>query len=909
MANTSGIYNSTHTGNSAQDLFGRIWIGIFTLGISEIVIACDEKKIKEEKAEQEYEARMKTYSYSGENKAYITGASNAVATGESQPFFCGRVNYTPYLMQEPYYSCPAYSNSHFNRTPKFYSYMELGFPSLVLKKVKAGDVVLKTFTDEEPQDGVYSISTGKYSGQIEIKQKARFTTLSKLNYKTSFNSLNTSDFTNDDGSIAKFDIDPKTKKTTVTLHFPDGLQYSQGFTRTLKIKITVWLSDSEKRYIHLDGVTTFTDNTNSFNTTKTMSQNEFFMTGSYTFSLSDFAAMTYTNPKISISYTTKIGSGAPSGSSFTPTIVLTSIQSECFDPMKSSKPAGILEDNGTAGLVNCLCVEDRELDYTTNVAVELNAKENDVNVGNFTIEAGAIARVWNSSTHTWSNIKSETSNPAAWALEILTSSVHPLSQYDDDEIDLEAFGEWYEFCEDRGYKFDYTISKTMSKSSILDKICTAGDGYVYQDFYLDKITVGIDKSQMGSIACYNSQNILSISNKKSFGRRVDGVKVTYKNADADFKSETEYIMRNGIERTSDSVLTSLTLEGICTHDHVVKFVRKYMASLNLRTKNITLAVGPEAVAYPLLKKVIIQTDSLKVGISNGVIDSVITENGYITGLVLRDSVTFEEDKNYGILVNCISGLSTAALGIRIAGTGRTKEVELVTPLEFENAALIPEAGAIFSFGELDDDNEFSKISSPFLILSKQKTDKGYTLNLVEYNEAVYDATGTIPDYKSNITENSRTTAPEEKNFVTPKELEVAVQSVDVVDEYGNLTITNSDVSPKMGVYIGTGHVYNLNGNQTDEDGNNSENLTFNGDYDNDVYLDDEGQSFNGTIEKDINGLSRDVVILSKADKLWVCGKVITNAGEICYPPINDVITTNSGLTQTQINSKIFKWSL
>ena len=48
-------------------------------------------------------------------------------------------------------------------------------------------------------------------------------------------------------------------------------------------------------------------------------------------------------------------------------------QSVCFDPNKSSAPAGTISDSGTAGLVSCEILEARERAYCTILGVKLKA--------------------------------------------------------------------------------------------------------------------------------------------------------------------------------------------------------------------------------------------------------------------------------------------------------------------------------------------------------------------------------------------------------------------------------------------------------------------------------------------------------------------------------------------------------
>ena len=118
----------------------------------------------------------------------------------------------------------------------------------------------------------------------------------------------------------------------------------------------------------------------------------------------------------------------------------------------------------------------------------------------------------------------------------------------------------------------------------------------------------------------------------------------------------------------------------------------------------------------------------------------------------NELLTFDPQKSYGIIVNCYSTDDGKPVAIKVEGTGTTDELTVTTTIR-TSATFKPEAGNIFSFGELDIDGEFSKVTTEYLISDIKRSDKGFNLELVNYNEAIYDS-GTIPAYKSNLTKKA-----------------------------------------------------------------------------------------------------------------------------------------------------------
>ena len=445
-------------------------------------------------------------------------------------------------------------------------------------------------------------------------------------------------------------------------------------------------------------------------------------------------------------------------------------QSVCFDPDKSA-----------GELVPCKIVEDRERAFCTILGLKLKAtKINEDKLKKINIISHGVARTWNGTT--WSSTKAATRNPAAWALEILTSDSHPASKYNDSEIDLDSFGDYYEFCELNGYKFDYVITQNIKKADVLNYIMEATGACIYTDIY-GRRAVAFDHPQENALAVYNPQNIIDIQNKKTFGRRTDALRIKWVNSSDDlFQEDTYLLMRevDGVPLTlnENSIIKDITVTGITTFDHIVKYARRLMAVEILRPKTTIIEVGNEGIFYTPLSKILIQDDSLKIGIGKGyTIRECVWQSGLLKKIYTNELLTFDPQKSYGIIVNCYSTDDGKPVAIKVTGTGTTDELTVTTTLR-SSAAFKPESGNIFSFGELDINGEFSKVTTEYLISDIKRSDKGFNLDLVNYNEAIYDS-GTIPEYKSNITK--KTTAEKKRipaDAVTHEELLETVATVD-----------------------------------------------------------------------------------------------------------------------------------
>ena len=727
-----------------------------------------------EKAKEELE-RMKKLSNSPEidNRPFLRGASNTIATGNNQPYIIGRHLFTPYLLCSPFYEITGKDGSE----QYIYTVLECGFNKQVIKKIAIDDITIKSFKDGIPQEGAYNIDAGIFTedGRIEIAQDGEMLSdIPSLNYKVDSKTCNDeiprdSDVKDGKKSYLTYTLNPYAMDVDIAISFPYGLYAMNNDGDKIETQVTITPQYS------LDGGSSWNDfyfNNNGVRTNffkRCISTKELRYVAHKDFTISDYETLK-TNNQTAI-YIRIRSNGNAGDSSIKNDCYCLFNQSTCYDPDKSKN----------AELVPCKIIEDRERAFCTILALKLKAsKINEDKLKKINIITQGIARTWNGKK--WSVEKAETRNPAAWALEIETSDSHPASRYSDDELDLESFGEYYEYCQEKDYKFDWVITQNTKKDSTLNHIMEATGACIYTDIY-GRRAIAIDKPQENALAVYNPQNIISIQNKKTFGRRTDGLRIKYINSKDDlFQEDTYLLMREvndkPLEITPDSIIKDINTTGITTFDHIVKYARRLMAIEALRPKTTIIEVGNEGVFYTPYSKILIQDDSLKIGIGKGyTIASMKWRSGLLKKIYTNEPLIFDAMKTYGIIVNCFTEKGIQPLSIKVEGEGTTNELTVLTNIR-ASADVKPEENNIFSFGELDIDGEFSKISTPYIISQIKRSEKGFNLELVNYHEAIYNS-GKIPDYKSNTTQKIiTTTKPIPIERITREELDDIISKAD-----------------------------------------------------------------------------------------------------------------------------------
>lgn len=705
-------------------------------------IALYKAKEASEKAEEELEKMKKLTNKSDiDNRPFLRGASNTLATGNSQPYIIGRHFFTPYLLSKPFYQITGEDGAD----EYTYTALECGFNKQILQTVAIDDIKIKTFNSNTPQEGAYNIDAGIFAedGKIEIAQDgALLTALSALNYKTESSACNDeiphdSDVEAGTQEYLTYTLNPYAKDVDIAITFPYGLYAMNDDGDKIETQTTITPQYS------LDGGATwysftFNNNGTATNTFKcNVSTKELRYVAHKDFTAADYAAV-QANGENAIYI--RVRNGGNSGDSMIHNdCYVLYYQSVCFDPDKS-----------TGELVPCKIVEDRERAFCTILGLKLKAtKINEDKLKKINIVTHGIARTWNGTA--WSTTKTATRNPAAWVLEIETSPSHPASRRADSELDLESLGEYYEHCESNGYKFDWTITQNTKKDDVLNYIMEATGACIYYDIY-GRRAIAIDRPQKNALAVYNPQNIINIQNKKTFGRRTDGLRIKYINSKGDLYQEDTYlVMREGQTLNQDSLIKDITVTGITTFEHIVKYARRLMAIEVLRPKTTIIEAGNEGIFYTPFSKILVQDDSLKIGIGKGfTIRDCEWRSGLLKKIYTNEPLTFDPAKTYGIIANCFTADGVKPVSIKVSGTGTTNELTVNTQIR-TSANAKPEQGNIFSFGELDENGEFTKVTTEYIISQIKRSEKDFNLEVVNYNEAIYDS-GTIPDYKSNITE-------------------------------------------------------------------------------------------------------------------------------------------------------------
>lgn len=677
---------------------------------------------------------------------FIRGAKNRCALGEAVQFVMGSIYNTPYNLTNGFYSIGGTDGVDSYYTAAF----SCGYNPQKITEILIGNesICKRTggISGELPFDST-SIYFKNNANRVEVRQPGEYFSLAYCNQKVS-STYSGAELKHDYGKDAVpviVQAADNAMKIQVCIQFSALREYdsshSNWSTRSVQVNAE-WSNDGGANWHQIifngsESKTIEEVTTNNWFTRNANHNIRFVAEKSFT------ASESY-GKQISIRLT-KLTPKKEQNSQ--EDCALLWYQTFCYDAQRSS----------ASNLESCNVMEPELLNKTTKVAYRILADDSTQDILDelHCITEGK-ARTWNGTQ--WSSTKASTRNPAAWLLEILTSDVHQPSKIADEQIDLASFGLLYEYCTQNGFYCDGIISKSEKKKDVLEKIlktCNATLIINNEGLY----EVCIDKEEENPVALLNAENIVSFSFSKSLAKKVDGTKVTFTNRES-WTVDTFHSMLDGgsYDYTTDTV-DSLAIDYVTEYSHAYKVAQRQLRQRQLQPREIKVDVGHEGDYYPLYSTVLLQLPHLLQGLRSSVIKALkYNASGAITKIEISDLVDFVENTRYGIIIQATNDYGHKMYSAEVTNEETTESTRILTlaePLDISSQNIVPEMGNHLSFGTLDENGRFTKITNTMKIYGIEPNGKdGFTLTLKDYNEDVYRYTPAgvpIPSYKSNVT--------------------------------------------------------------------------------------------------------------------------------------------------------------
>lgn len=639
------------------------------------------------------------------------------------------------------------SEAHYEKDNTEYNYrvFQAGFADQAIEEIRADDEVLIKFNPPVTSADSFLSSTLFQDSRLEIRENGEAFKNENFNFKMDVQETGTELKLSDDESYSdlEYTVPVNTKSVYIPLEFPSGLYTTNdnGSRSARTIRTLVQYST--------DGGTTYKDLQTQFGRNGAIEDNnrsDLYFVLEHTFADAEilYAVKNGQPIKIKIScLTPKTENGNTCDN-----MQVVKIRSRLIDEKKARK-------NGAVEYAPLLDKKIDDLSVKIGLCLKATATNKD-KAGKIQIVTCGMARIWNKTSRVWSSEKKATRNPASWLLEVLTSKTHPASKLSDDEIDLESFGDLYEYCETNALNIDLVISTGDTKENILKKILKTANAGLYRSIY-GKLAAAIDDKKTNAVAILNQQNLISFSAEKSLARNVDGYRVTF-TENQFWKEDTQVFMRDGsdyADSPADVQIEELKIDSFTADSssgdfsQVYKTIRRKINADILRAHTYSLEIGKEGYFFPLFSKIKIQHPALYTGLGSSVIKRTIVSGQKITALELYSPVQYSKDARYGAVIQCVNKNYSRILNVEYTAENEESTViNLVSPISV-SAETVPSADNILSFGTLSSDGSFKTITNEMTITEIKPTSNGYRLTGVDYSDALFEY-GAIPRYECNL---------------------------------------------------------------------------------------------------------------------------------------------------------------
>lgn len=281
----------------------------------------------------------------------------------------------------------------------------------------------------------------------------------------------------------------------------------------------------------------------------------------------------------------------------------------------------------------------------------------------FNYIAQAIIPIWNGTD--W-NTTAATSNPAAIVRYLLTNkAVNPRAE-SLNHLDNDSLVEYYEWCESSGYKADGIIAEACKIGEIVNEILKNSQCAMIP-LYNGKHTFVIDKPNKIPVGLFNMHNSWNFKWTPSVGRQTEAIRASFVENDDWTQDElTLYWYNGGVHDTPEAGKSDLDYEMVkkeykyvCDRASVRRIVAYELETIQTKRNQFEFDVNLEAMNMMLLDRVYISNTANMQNESTGLIKSVITNNGNLTGFELYSDIDIPE--NAKIVIRSLDYINQKAI--------------------------------------------------------------------------------------------------------------------------------------------------------------------------------------------------------------------------------------------------------
>ena len=265
----------------------------------------------------------------------------------------------------------------------------------------------------------------------------------------------------------------------------------------------------------------------------------------------------------------------------------------------------------------------------------------------FNYIAEARIPVWNGTD--WNTIQAS-ENPAAIIRYLLTDTLANPRPISPDLIDNDSLVMLYNWCEQEGYKADGIVSEATKTMDVINEILKNCQGAMIP-LLNGKHTFAIDGNEKTPKGMFNQHNSWDFTWSPTLGRQTEAIRASFTDSEDYTQDEVTVYWYDGAvhneikEGTTDAdyLLVKKDLKYVTDRASVIKSITYELLCTQTKRNNFEFSVNLEALNMTLLDRVYVSNSANMQNESTGLIKSVITDNGNITGFELYSNIEIPEN--------------------------------------------------------------------------------------------------------------------------------------------------------------------------------------------------------------------------------------------------------------------------
>ena len=285
-------------------------------------------------------------------------------------------------------------------------------------------------------------------------------------------------------------------------------------------------------------------------------------------------------------------------------------------------------------------------------------------------------------------------NPAALALELMTSADVNYRPIPLDRIDLATWRQFYNFCQNHGWQYNHVHQDGKPLGEVLLSLLSAGLGTITLNG-AHQYSVAWDEPDADYVDMATPRTCWGFEIRKEFPiEPIDGLRVEFINEDKNYQVDERTVYTDGINDNNAKNVQRWNIPGVTKSDLVWKHGRLRLAAMRLRPETIVYNTDWRSIDYKRGQKIRISYDTYMVGSGQGmVVEHIINPNdGLCDGFMLDSFFDMLPNNRYIARDSSKRSVKTWRL---VTDVGRQNIAMLETPMPVGQA---PQIGRIISVG-------------------------------------------------------------------------------------------------------------------------------------------------------------------------------------------------------------------